>query len=82
MYLYSRFAEVLDTLVNGIHGLWVQCWSTGRFAKDQLGLQAPGWGHIVRSLELLVDGWVVMLEIACEPLGFESSPEDKLVHAT
>lgn len=76
----SRLAEVLDTLVNRIHRLGIHCRSASGFAEDQLRLQVPGGGHVVRGLKLEVDGRVVVLEIAAETFGFESSPKHVLIH--
>lgn len=76
----SRLAKILDALIDRIHGLRIHRRSTGRFAKDQLRLQAPSRWHVVCRLELDVDGWVVVLEIASQAFGFEGGPEHVLMH--
>ena len=77
-YTLSNLLEELNPFVNGLESLLsgLPSW----LPNDHLGLQAIRLRDIELGLKADIDQRIVMLKIDAKAFGFESSPEDVLVH--
>lgn len=49
--------------------------------NNELCLELPALGDLPLSCDLLVDQWVVVLEVCAETLSLEGGPDGELMHA-
>lgn len=76
---HSLSTEDLESLAQILERLRTRLPSLS--TKHQLRVQLPAGRNIPRSLHLLVNNWVVVLQVGTESLGLERSPDGELAHA-